>query len=238
MGAAHSTCGAGAAEPSPQFEVGHHSYRQGGGCGQFIKEGTSGRPEFLRGDFLEGLLLKLFCLHDLNCNGLLEELELVWLNEKIAVLHHGHDIDLAKIKAKYSGLFRSKLDRNGYAVPYTTFRDYTLTCLDLLDPHEQAQEMIMEQFVAEADMVRHVFGLPGLFCSDGDEDMAFPEGELAVGSALGLLEQHKPRCPDDMDPNEEACHEKPRVFLTHHQGMTASGHHRLGEARPRTKVVI
>merc|ERR1711869_57764 len=53
---------------------------------------------------LEDLFRELFYLHDLNGNGLLEELELVKLNEKIAMLHHGMETDRNAVKQKYQGL--------------------------------------------------------------------------------------------------------------------------------------
>lgn len=200
---------------------------------------------------------KLFCVHDLNHNGLLEENELVWLNEKIAILHCGHSVDLTAVRAKYIALFRTKLDPDGHAVPYKIFRNYTLTCLDALDPHEQAQEMILEQFVAEADMVIRNFTLPPTFCSMDDLDILVDstvveeEEEIVTPSAACMLERHVSRerqiysadkentpprekiwktkpgitcgmlqqanvfSPDDVDPDEEACHQKPLVcFLS------------------------
>mmetsp|Transcript_7917 Transcript_7917/g.12955 ORF Transcript_7917/g.12955 Transcript_7917/m.12955 type:complete len:260 (-) Transcript_7917:122-901(-) len=150
-------------------------------CGPAVEGNVdNSRLRFGRGDFLESLMQKLFLLHDLNCNGLLEESELIWLNEKLAVLHHGHDIDMNSVKSKYRGLFRSKLDPNGYAVPYATFRAYTISCLDALDPLEQAQEMIMERFVAEADLARHCFSIPAIPCAFTDE-----EDDL-LGEIIGL----------------------------------------------------
>ena len=48
-----------------------------------------------------------FKLQDLNSNGWLEELELIELNEIIAVLHHGDDVDREVLQAKYRQLYRS-----------------------------------------------------------------------------------------------------------------------------------
>mmetsp|Transcript_96199 Transcript_96199/g.267277 ORF Transcript_96199/g.267277 Transcript_96199/m.267277 type:complete len:243 (+) Transcript_96199:86-814(+) len=111
---------------------------------------------------LEELTRELFCLHDLNNNGLLEELELVKLNEKIAILHHGKDTDIQEVRSKYRNLFRSKLDPNGLPVPYETFRVYTLQMVDCLDTDPEAQEMILEQFVAEAQSGRRAFDFSSL----------------------------------------------------------------------------
>ena len=48
-----------------------------------------------------------FKLQDLNSNGWLEESELIELNEIIAVLHHGDDVDREVLQAKYRQLYRS-----------------------------------------------------------------------------------------------------------------------------------
>jgi hypothetical protein len=106
---------------------------------------------------LEELTKELFQLHDLNGNGALEEIELVKLNEKIAVLHHGKGIDKGEIRSKYRYLFRAKLDPNGQGVPYETFRVYACEMLDGIDTDPVAQEMILEQFVAEALSARQAF---------------------------------------------------------------------------------
>jgi hypothetical protein len=111
---------------------------------------------------LEELTRELFRLHDLNGNGLLEEIELVKLNEKIAILHHGNSTDTAEVRSKYRDLFRAKLDPNGQPVPYATFRRYAREYLDGLDADPEAQEMILEQFVAEAQSGRRAFELPSL----------------------------------------------------------------------------
>lgn len=48
-----------------------------------------------------------FNLQDLNSNGLLEESELIELNQIIAVLHYGADVDRGLLQKKYRNLFRS-----------------------------------------------------------------------------------------------------------------------------------
>jgi len=107
---------------------------------------------------LEPLLAKLFSLHDLNGDGVLEEQELVKLNEKIAMMHYGKDTDLGPVRQKYRDVFRSKLDARGHAVLYPTFRSFMKGLLDELDPHdEEAQEMIVEQWIAEAKTGREAF---------------------------------------------------------------------------------
>lgn len=106
---------------------------------------------------VEELIEELFNLHDLNHNGVLEELELIKLNEKIAMLHYGRDTDKQAIRDKFSNLFRSELDPEGRPVQYCTFRGYMLKLLDSLDRSKQAQELILEQFVEEAKSGRLAF---------------------------------------------------------------------------------
>lgn len=122
---------------------------------------------------LEELTSELFQLHDLNGNGLLEEAELIRLNEQIAILHHGNDCDTMEVRSKYQELFRTKLDPNGHAVPYAIFRSYAYEVLDALDTDSEAQEMILEQFVAEARSGRQAIGLSG-FPGDRSQDSFFP----------------------------------------------------------------
>jgi len=111
---------------------------------------------------LEELMRELFRLHDLNNDGLLEEAELVTLNEKIAVMHHGMEIDVGEVASKYRGLFRAKLDMNGNPVQYETFRAYTLEVVNGLDSDPEAQEMILEQFVVEAQTGRQALTIEAL----------------------------------------------------------------------------
>merc|ERR1719263_1754553 len=109
---------------------------------------------------LEELMRELFRLHDLNGNGVLEEDELIKLNEKIAMLHYGKDTDRSAVKQQYKDLFRSKLDPNGEPVPFPTFRRYMMELLDEMDRDRLAQELILEQFIAEARSGRVAFHCP------------------------------------------------------------------------------
>merc|ERR1712241_632268 len=102
-------------------------------------------------------MMDLFQVHDLNGNGLLEEHELISLNEKIAILHHGKDINAHEVRAKYKELFRAKLDPDGQPVAFGKFREYAQEVLDGLDNDPEAQEMILEQFVAEAVLGRQAY---------------------------------------------------------------------------------
>lgn len=110
------------------------------------------RASTQRGSRIERQMLELFRLHDLNGNGFLEEVELVKLNEKIAILHRGVETDRGEVRRRYSGIFRHRLDSKGLPVPYTTFRTYMFKLMDDIDPDEPTQEMIMQQFIAEADL--------------------------------------------------------------------------------------
>lgn len=110
------------------------------------------------GPQLEDLIWQLFHAHDLNGDNLLDEQELIKLNEGVAKVHDNEDrdFDVAAVREKYSKLFREKLDSEGNPVRYEKFRDYILALLSELDSHEDAQEMLMEQFLVEARIARTV----------------------------------------------------------------------------------
>jgi len=106
---------------------------------------------------IEELMQELFRLQDLKADGLLEEAELIKLNEKIAMLHYGKDVDKNAVRAKFRTLFRSKLDASGRPVAYPKFREYMVQVLNDVDKDPRAQEMILEQFIAEAESARDAF---------------------------------------------------------------------------------
>jgi len=106
---------------------------------------------------LEPMMKELFELQDLNKNGVLEEDELIKLNEKIAMLHHGKDTDRGAVKKHWKDLFRSKLDPNGDPVPFPTFRRYMFELLEGMDKDRIAQELILEQYIAQAKSGRVAF---------------------------------------------------------------------------------
>jgi hypothetical protein len=110
-----------------------------------------------RSERLESMMEELFRLHDLNSNGTLEEVELVKLNEMIAILHRGRDTDRESVRQRYRGIFRAELDPEGDPVPYPRFRQYMFRTLDALDPDEPTQAMILDQFIAEADLALAAF---------------------------------------------------------------------------------
>merc|ERR1712232_1411622 len=103
----------------------------------------------------DSLAKELFFYHDLNGNGVLEMSELVKLNEKIAILH-GSGQDANTIRRQYQDLFKRKLNPDGHAVPFSVFERYIRELLQSLDPDPRAQEMILEQWVAEASSTRHI----------------------------------------------------------------------------------
>jgi hypothetical protein len=105
---------------------------------------------------LEELIIELFALQDLKSDGMLDEEELIRLNIRIAMLHYGKDIDRTAVTKKYKTLFREQLDPDGRPVPLTTFRKYVLQVLEEFDSDLAAQEMILEQFVAEARSAREL----------------------------------------------------------------------------------
>mmetsp|Transcript_32310 Transcript_32310/g.58640 ORF Transcript_32310/g.58640 Transcript_32310/m.58640 type:complete len:196 (-) Transcript_32310:111-698(-) len=124
--------------------------------------------ELVNADELEHLMKELFRLHDLNGNGLLEVEELVQLNSKVALLHYGKDCDLMAVKQRYRDLFKERLDAQGRPATYDKFKAYVLQVLNSMDPDPLAQEMILEQFAAEARSARAVFHLPS-FSSHADK---------------------------------------------------------------------
>lgn len=118
---------------------------------------------------LEDLLHQLFVLQDLDKDGLLGERELVLLNRKIAMAHYGEDINKEELTIKYQELFRTRLAQSDEqrAVPYARFRCYMLEVLNELDSDRDAQQHIVEQFIAEASLGRALFHAPALR-SDSD----------------------------------------------------------------------
>lgn len=128
---------------------------------------------------LEDLTKQLFRVHDLNSNGYLEEEELIQLNEKIYILHHGTDADVNEVRTKFTGLFREKLDPQGRPVPYEIFRRYAREMLDGLDPDPESQELILEQFVEEARSGRKAFEIPAL-STDSDLQVACTPGSATT----------------------------------------------------------
>eukprot|EP00931_Biecheleriopsis_adriatica_P031017 TRINITY_DN18227_c0_g2_i2.p1 TRINITY_DN18227_c0_g2~~TRINITY_DN18227_c0_g2_i2.p1 ORF type:complete len:273 (+),score=59.32 TRINITY_DN18227_c0_g2_i2:53-871(+) len=114
------------------------------------------------GPHMEALLEELFNAHDLNKNGVLEELELVQLNKKIALLHHGKEVDLEEVKEKYQALFRNGLSPYGQPVGFATFRKYVLKVLEDADPDLDSQEMMLEQWLSEARSARLMFHMPSV----------------------------------------------------------------------------
>ncbi|CAJ1340025.1 unnamed protein product [Effrenium voratum] len=119
---------------------------------------VSSDTDFVDARSIVGLLRELFELQDLNSNGFLEESELIELNLIIASLHYGN-VDDALLHKKYQALFRQNLDPHGKPVPFRIFRQHMMKVLDDHDPDTIAQEMIVEQFIAEAQLARKFLGI-------------------------------------------------------------------------------
>lgn len=157
------------------------------GCGDGVGQGQNR---------LEDLFLELFRLHDLDGDGALEESELIHLNEQIAVLHHGPEADLCDVRLKYRELFRTRLDPEGSGiVHYKAFEKYAREVLDRLDPDTEAQEMILEQFVAEARSARHALFEAGHLLPAGS---AGPGARPVLGGrASRSFDSRQERADDD-----------------------------------------
>lgn len=113
------------------------------------------------GPQLEALIQELFRAQDLKGDGMLDEDELVELNQAVAGVHDSREgeespVKMESVQRKYSNLFRENFDSEGRPVPYTRFRSYMLEMLDQIDRNEEAQEMMVEQFLAEARLARTV----------------------------------------------------------------------------------
>lgn len=113
------------------------------------------------GPQLETLIEELFRAQDLKSDGMLDEDELVELNQAVAGVHDSRDGQespdkMQSVQRKYSNLFRENFDSEGRPVPYARFRSYMLEVLDQIDRNEEAQEMMVEQFLAEARLARTV----------------------------------------------------------------------------------
>lgn len=106
---------------------------------------------------VQELLVELFQLHDLNGDGQLDESELIKLNEKIAMLHHGKETNREAVKAKFHQLFRARLDSEGKPVGFDIFGKYMSDVVGEFDRDACAQELILEQYVAEARSGRLAF---------------------------------------------------------------------------------
>jgi len=140
---------------------------------------------------IEDLIYRLFELHDLNGDGLLDEGELIELNVVIAILHQGSDANKENVRQKYHKVFREKLDPSGKPVPYKVFRAYAVEVLEGLDRDLRAQEMILEQFVAEAQSGRDV--LPGIM-----SDAASPKEWQSSDAYAGVTPPPPPPPPGQL----------------------------------------
>lgn len=154
---------------------------------------------------LERQVQALFRLHDLNKNGYLEEEELIQLNKKTAKLHYGKNVNGKEVEVKYQELFRKSLDANGRPVPYQTFRTYMYATLDAWDPDKEAQQMIIEQLIAEASLARACFHSPSLESISDAPYLSTISFDEAVLSAPSTLRVDQPR--SGLTPVKEVDHE-------------------------------
>eukprot|EP00930_Biecheleria_cincta_P105157 TRINITY_DN97731_c0_g1_i1.p1 TRINITY_DN97731_c0_g1~~TRINITY_DN97731_c0_g1_i1.p1 ORF type:complete len:238 (-),score=37.63 TRINITY_DN97731_c0_g1_i1:79-792(-) len=148
-------------------------------------------------DALEANIQELFRLHDLNGDGLLDARELVKLNEKVAKLHYGVKVDKEEIKSRYEQLFRNRLDASGRPVPFVVFRKYMTELLAELDNDRLAQEMIVEQFVAEARSARAAFHSPTLGTTSDAEflsKMSLPDFFQSQGNLSSKSNPYQMKC--------------------------------------------
>mmetsp|Transcript_58978 Transcript_58978/g.129220 ORF Transcript_58978/g.129220 Transcript_58978/m.129220 type:complete len:480 (+) Transcript_58978:77-1516(+) len=154
---------------------------------------------------VEELLQKLFDLHDLKANGVLEEEELIKMNEKVSLLHYGKEkTDKNAIREKFRGVFREQLDPQGRPVPFSVFRNYMQGLLLGVDADPEAQVMMVEQFIAEAETARQAFRIPSL-ASESDH-LFLPAGHPAAASppANSAPRGGKPSTLADRVAHEEA----------------------------------
>mmetsp|Transcript_64671 Transcript_64671/g.152014 ORF Transcript_64671/g.152014 Transcript_64671/m.152014 type:complete len:177 (+) Transcript_64671:46-576(+) len=107
----------------------------------------------------DALMEELFAAHDLNKNGLLEEMELVQLNKKVALLHR-QSADKSEVEKEYKELFRTNFNANGDPVGFLVFHEYMLQVLNGVDRDVDAQEMMLEQMMWEAQAARALFHEP------------------------------------------------------------------------------
>mmetsp|Transcript_64666 Transcript_64666/g.151585 ORF Transcript_64666/g.151585 Transcript_64666/m.151585 type:complete len:247 (+) Transcript_64666:90-830(+) len=171
---------------------------------------------------LETLTMDLFKAHDLNGDGFLQEMELITLNERIAMLHHGKGaFELQEVRDTYSRLFRTKLDPQGRPIPFEIFRRYARGVLEELDQDPEAQEMILEQFVAEAWAGRESMDVVSVV---GDTDGA---GTPVRGGELCVEDHGRARSLDDqVEPMVERPNGELRMMTPQSSGRT------LGDAGP------
>lgn len=141
---------------------------------------------------IQDLLKELFRLHDLKSNNVLEEEELVKLNQKVALLHYGREgTDKAAIREKYQTIFREHLDPQGRPVPFEIFNEYMKGVVAAVDSALNAQEMMLEQFVAEAQSGREAFRFPSL---QSESDVDFLSADELYGKTDPVSQSESSCC--------------------------------------------
>jgi hypothetical protein len=195
----------------------------------------------LKSNKLEELMQQLFHLQDLNGNGVLEEDELIKLNEKIAMLHYGRHTDRQAVKNKFRDVFRSQLNEKGEPATYDAFRVYMFEVLEQADPGDTiAQEMILEQFIAEAMQGRAAFHQLSLASiSDAPWMPSMLPSDLAVFGDSRLPQPHEadagkpqlPRiCSGTMPTVPEAAEDTPASTTANHLASMSSVHFSLSRS--------
>merc|ERR1712173_353139 len=93
---------------------------------------------------------------------------------------------------------------NGEPVPYEKFRMYAYKIVDGLDKDPEAQEMILEQFIAEAQSGRDAFTIPAL---ENESDLLFkqPQKSANMPSKKKLRVIAKPEKLVMEEPYCDAC---------------------------------
>ena len=177
---------------------------------------------------VDELLQKLFELHDLKANGVLEEDELIKMNEKVSLLHYGKDkTDKDAIREKFRGVFREQLDPQGRPVPFSVFRRYMQGLLAGVDADPDAQVMMVEQFIAEAETARQAFRIPSL-ASESDH-LFLPAGHPAAPPSSTPAPRGPPTTLADRVANEGATKQGGSLPVGHQPESDAGRPSHLGD---------
>lgn len=121
----------------------------------------------LHGSRLVKYIGRLFDIHDFNGNGLLDLDELIAINVIIARLRYGNKTDTFAVETRYRNMYWRSLSPSGRPVDRTGFITYTLGVLADMDEDFNAQELIMEQFIAEAEAARNIYFDDAVYACDG-----------------------------------------------------------------------
>jgi hypothetical protein len=144
---------------------------------------------------IEALIQQLFNMQDVNADGVLEEAEFALLNDSVLRLRKGKALNYTTFGTPGRALFRGKLDKFGRPVPYVTFRKYVLRVLQELDVDEAGQELLLQQFLAEARRARGV-GLEQFYAeSNRARCMEQFTAEASKARGSGMVRQSIAKAP-------------------------------------------